>query len=112
MAAKELYSFSSDLNTNILIVKQYDKETKKENSKFYQKKDLTQEKGKIYFCDWNDKWFVSFNESTSSWFIDHDFEINAVKCWAVLEDSIEIKDNLLVKICKNVFKINIIRRDE
>ena len=58
------------------------------------------------------KWFVSFNESTSSWFIDHDFEINAVKCWAVLEDSIEIKDNLLVKICKNVFKINIIRRDE
>lgn len=35
---KELYSFSSDLNTNILIVKQYDKETKKENSKFYQKK--------------------------------------------------------------------------
>lgn len=109
---KELYSFSSDLNTNILIVKQYDKETKKENSKFYQKKDLTEEKGKIYFCDWNDKWFVSFNESTSSWFIDHDFEINAVKCWAVLEDSIEIKDNLLVKICKNVFKINIIRRDE
>ena len=35
-------------------------------------------------------------------------EINAVKCWAVLEDSIEIKDNLLVKICKNVFKINVI----
>lgn len=114
---KTLFSFIQDINTGVLIVKNYNKDTKKETSKFYEKKNLIKDisigLGKIYFCDKNDKWYISYCEKKKIWFIDHDFEHNAsMSCWKVIDDRVEIKDVLKIKLRKNVFKISVIKKED
>ena len=47
------------------------------------------------------------------WFIDHDFEHNAsMSCWKVIDDRVEIKDVLKIKLRKNVFKISVIKKED
>lgn len=114
---KNLYTFIQDINTGVLIMKQYNKDTKIETSKFFEKKNLVHDicigMGKIYFCENNDKWYISYYEKKNIWFIDHDFEHNsAMSCWKVIDDKVEIKDVMRIKVCKNVFKISVIKKED
>ena len=74
---KCLYTFMQDINSGTLIMKEFDKATKKENCAFYEKgnimKDVSIGLGKVFFCDFADRWYLSFCEEknmvtmTSSW---------------------------------------------
>ena len=114
---KNLFTFIQDINTGVLIIKKYNKDTKKETSKFFEKKNLVHDisigMGKIYFCENNDKWYISYYEKKKIWFIDHDFEHNAaMSCWKVIDDKVEIKDVMRIKVCKNVFRISVIKKED
>ena len=70
-------------------------------------------KKSLYFCENNDKWYISYYEKKNIWFIDHDFEHNsAMSCWKVIDDKVEIKDVMRIKVCKNVFKISVIKKED
>ena len=103
---KTLYSFAQDTSSDVLIVKEHNKEKKEEVSHFYQRKELKKGDRKIFFSDISHKWYISFDENKNSWYLDHYYEQNqTINCWKVLSNSKEIKKSLVIKIGKNVFTI-------
>ena len=114
---KCLYTFMQDINSGTLIMKEFDKATKKENCAFYEKgnimKDVSIGLGKVFFCDFADRWYLSFCEEKNMWYVDHDFELDPdVDCWRVVDDSIAIKESMKIKISQSVFSINYIKKED
>ena len=114
---KCLYTFMQDVNSGTLIMKEFDKTTKKEICAFYEKgnimKDVSIGLGKVFFCDFADRWYLSFCEEKNMWYVDHDFELDPdVDCWRVVDDSMAIKESMKIKISKSVFSIRFIKKED